>query len=127
MKTEKKLGIWMDYSNAHLMEFTHNTIETKNIESDFTHEVKEAGLNKSEKLMHNKEQGKKSEYFKIIGKIIEKYDEIIIFGPTDAKSELFNILKSEQNFNKIKIKIEDTDKMTDNQEHAYVKEYFSKI
>ena len=50
----------MDHSSAHLMEFT-DTIETKTIDSKFTHEAKEQSLDKSENLMHNKEQHQQSE------------------------------------------------------------------
>ena len=56
MTTSKNLGIWMDHSNAHIMEFTTGTIETKIISSKFTHDEKVESLNKSESLMHNKEQ-----------------------------------------------------------------------
>ncbi|MEI9909274.1 MAG: hypothetical protein WDO71_06220 [Bacteroidota bacterium] len=41
MITTKNLGIWMDHSNAHVMEFTTGPIETKIIESKFTNETKE--------------------------------------------------------------------------------------
>ncbi len=34
MKTTKKLGIWMDHSMAHLMEFTSKHFEIETIESD---------------------------------------------------------------------------------------------
>ena len=76
--------------------------------------------------MHNKEQHEQSEYYKSIGEIIKNYDDVIIFGPTDAKTELFNLLKADHRFAKIKIEIKQADKMTENQQHAFVKEYFSK-
>ncbi len=53
MITEKKLGIWMDHANAHLMEYV-NPIVTKTITSKFTHEEKEKTLHKGESMMHNK-------------------------------------------------------------------------
>jgi hypothetical protein len=51
MTIAKNLGIWMDHSCAHLMEFTTDPIETKTIASTFTHQVKENSLGKSEILM----------------------------------------------------------------------------
>lgn len=45
MTTKKKLGIWMDYSTANLMEYSNIFIERKIITSDFTHEEKEQSLN----------------------------------------------------------------------------------
>jgi hypothetical protein len=56
MTTAKNLGIWMDHSSAHVMEFTTDPIETNIIFSKFTHEEKEHSLGKGENLMHNKEQ-----------------------------------------------------------------------
>jgi hypothetical protein len=126
MVTAKNLGIWMDHSSAHLMEFTTDPIETKTIESAFTHDAKEQSLGKSENLMHNKEQHQRSAYYKKLGEVIKKYEEVILFGPTNAKVELFNTLRSDHLFEKIKIVVKQADKMTENQEHAFVREHFSK-
>ncbi|MFI5219142.1 MAG: hypothetical protein ACHQNT_06600 [Bacteroidia bacterium] len=126
MTTKKNLGIWMDHSSAHLMEFTPDPIETNIIESKFTHQEKEHSLGKSEHIMHNKEQHQQSEYYKKLGETIINYDAVILFGPTDTKVELFNILRADHRFAKIKIEIKQTDKMTENQQHAFVREYFSK-
>ena len=125
MKTEKDLGIWMDHQDAHLMEFTIDPIETKTIESKFTHEEKEQTLGRSENLMHNKEQHEQADYYKELGEIIRNYDDVVLFGPTDAKVELLNILRKDHRFAHIKIEIKQADKMTENQKHAFVKEYFS--
>jgi hypothetical protein len=58
MKTLKKLGIWMDHSNAHLIEFDSKIKETKTITSDFTFQDREETLQRSKSEMHNKEQHK---------------------------------------------------------------------
>ena len=126
MTTTKNLGIWMDHSSAHLMEFTSDPIQTNIIESNFTHQEKEQTLGKSEHVMHNKEQHKQSEYYKKLGEAIINYNEVILFGPTDAKAELHNILKADHRFSKIKIEIKQADKMTENQQLAFVREHFSK-
>ena len=125
MTANKRLGIWMDHATAHLMEFTVDPIETKNIESKFTHEEKEHSLGKNENLMHHKEQHEQADYYKILGEVIRNYDHVILFGPTDAKVELFNLLKANHLFEKIKIEVEQADKMTENQQHSFVKKYFS--
>ena len=76
--------------------------------------------------MHNREQHQESEYYKELGEIIKKYEEVVLFGPIQAKVELFNVLHANQDFSKIRIMIKDADKMTENQQHAFVREYFSK-
>jgi ADP-heptose:LPS heptosyltransferase len=125
MLTVKKIGIWMDHSIANIMAFTRDPIETKTIESKFTHEVKESTLSKNENLMHNKEQHLQADYYKQLMAIIENYQEVILFGPTDAKTELYNLISADHKFEKIKIAIFQTDKMTENQQHAFVKQHFS--
>lgn len=124
MTTEKKLGIWMDHANAHLMEYA-DPIVTKIVASNSTHEEKEKTLQKGESMMHNKEQQQESEYYKTIGESIKDYDSVLLFGPTNAKTELLNILEADLSFSKIKIETKQADKMTENQEHAFVRDYFS--
>ena len=76
--------------------------------------------------MHTKEQHQHGAFYKKLGERIRKYKEVILFGPTSAKSELANILRDNPLFDSIKIDIESADKMTDNQSHAFVKKHFSK-
>lgn len=125
MKTEKKLGIWMDHANAHLMEFA-DQIVTKVISSDSTHEEKEFTLQKGESFMQRKNQQQEAAYYEKIADAIKGYDEVLIFGPTNARIELLNILEADLQFSKIKIETKPSDNMTENQEHAFVRDYFSK-
>jgi stalled ribosome rescue protein Dom34 len=127
MKTTKKLGIWMDHSIAHLMEFTSKHFEIETIESKFTNDVKNQSLAKSEKTMYNKEKRLLQDYYKKLGEAIKNYKRVILFGPTDAKTELFDLLSEDERFLKIKIEIKNTDKMSANQQHAFVRDYFSKV
>lgn len=126
MTTQKSLGIWMDHLNAHIMEFTTDPIETTTVESKFTHQEKEKTLKKGENLMHDKEQHEENDYYRELGKIIRDYNDVLLFGPTDAKVELFNLLKKDHRFADIVIEIKPADKMTENQQHAFVRDYFSK-
>jgi hypothetical protein len=123
MNTAKSVGIWMDHSKAHVMEFT-TTIKTVYIESEFTHADK--NLVKGEKSMHNKEQHLQSEYYKKLEDIIKNHEEVLLFGPSDAKSELTNLLRANHLYADIKIDVVQADKMTTNQEHAFVRHHFSR-
>ena len=125
-KTErKKLGIYMDHSSASLIGFSSNPTETTTIESEFTHDVKTQSLSKSENIMHNKEQQQQHKFYKELGDVIKDYEEVLLFGPTDAKTELKNILKDDHHFDNIEIQIKQADKMTDNQQHAFVNQHFT--
>jgi hypothetical protein len=121
----KNLGIWMDHANAHLMEFTTVPITTDIISNPFSHREKEHSLGKSEDGMHNKEQQSQHEYYKKLGDIIRNFQDVLLFGPTDAKIELLNLLRADHQFEKIKLETKDSDKMTQNEQHAFVKDYFS--
>jgi hypothetical protein len=125
MKNEKKLGIWMDHASAHIMPFTTDISTTHIVTSKFTHQEKEHILSHGESQMHNAEQQMQGDYYKKIGEIIKGYGEVLLFGSTDAKIELLNVLKGNHHFDAIKMEIQHTDKMTENQEHAFVKKYFT--
>ena len=127
MTTIKQLGIWMDHSNAHLMEFSTGAVETRVIQSTFTHQSKEQTLGKSEYGMHKKEQHQQTGFYKKIGEVIKDYTSVLLFGPTSAKNELFNMLRLDHNFEKIIIEVKQADKMTGNQQHAFVRDYFSNL
>lgn len=124
MKTRKRLGIWMDHSIAHLMEFTNKHFEIKTIESKLTNEVKNESVSKSESVTPNKKR-LLLDYYKKLSEAIKDYEQVILFGPTDAKIEFFDLLSEDIRFLKIKFEIKNTDKMTENQQHAFVQEYFS--
>ncbi len=125
MHTNTQIGIWMDHSHAHLItfnpEFSRETITSK-----FDHTIKLSALSKGEKSMHNKEHHFQTKYYNEIITEIKKYTDVLLFGPTDAKQELHNLLKNENGVSSIKITLKDEDKMTENQEKEIVKIFFNK-
>jgi len=124
MKTVSKLGIYMDHSSAIFLELKDETIIHLTESSDFSHENKEFTLSKSEQLMHNKENQKQSQFYKKISDTIRNFQEVLLFGPTEAKNELFNLCKTDHLFDNIKIDVKATDKMDESQMEIFVKEYF---
>jgi len=122
MKSNKNLGIWMDYSSANLIDPDESTNEV--IHSKFSPTVKEEALKKGEKHMHTKEHQMHEMYFTELADEICKYDNVLLFGPTDAKLELHNYLTKKVDFKHIKVDIVSTDKMTQNQKEAFVKKHF---
>ena len=123
MKTKKQLGIWMDHATANLVELNNNIV-SKTIEAkSFIQE--DEGINwKDETLIRNKEQTDLSNFFDKLVDVMKDYDEVLLFGPTNAKNELVNILKVDHHFDEIKIEVKPADKMTENQQLAFVKEHF---
>ena len=124
MKSTKQLGIWMDHSIAHVMKFANGTIVTNTIESQPEILEDQQIEYKDESHSLNKEQRQLSSYYKELGDAILGNDDVLLFGPTEAKSELFNLLKDNHLFDAIKIKVESADKMTESEMKIFVKEYF---
>jgi hypothetical protein len=126
MKDIKQLGIWMDHSNAFLLEMVNDTIETNSVVSELSDPEAEFNFYKGEKLIHKKEQHLQLSYYRKLGDIIKKYQEVVLFGPTDAKNELLNLIKTDHLFEDIKIEVINSGKMTESQMQTFVREYFKK-
>lgn len=123
MKTQKTLGIWMDHSVANLIDLNAEK-NSRTIASDFTFDAQEGALSRSENLMHNKRQQLNEAFYKEIGEEVLKYEHVLLFGPTNAKTELHNFLKKDLHYKDIKICVEPADKLTDNQQVAFVRNHF---
>jgi hypothetical protein len=124
MENYRQLGVWMDHSEAHLMELKDESITKTKIETEFTPLEKEESLSRSEHIMHHKEQQLQQEYYKKIAEAIKEFGNVLIFGPTTAKNELFNILKADPHFENTRIEVRSTDRLTDHQQEAFVKHHF---
>ncbi|MDB5274019.1 MAG: hypothetical protein JWO58_2386 [Chitinophagaceae bacterium] len=118
MKTINQLGICMDHASAHLIDPSGDEETQQTIVCVLTSE-------QTEKLLNDKEQSTQAAYYKEIGDSIKRYDEIILFGPTNAKSELYNILNADARFDNIKIACRQSGKLTPHQQYEFVKEYFA--
>lgn len=125
MENTKKIGIWMDHSTANFINLDKEKYNFS-IQSNFTFNDKEAALRRSESLMHNKENQMHETYFKEIGHEILKYHHILIFGPTQAKTELLNFLNKDLHYKNIQIDVKSGDKMTENEKRAFVWSHFEK-
>ena len=126
MKSKKQLGIWMDHSIAHLIELTNDTIVSNIVESQPERQEDQQIVYKDESHSLNKEQGQLSAYYKKLSNVILDYEEVVLFGPTEAKNELLNLLLDNHLFDKIKIEVKTADKMTETQRNVFVKDFFNK-
>jgi stalled ribosome rescue protein Dom34 len=120
-----KAGIWMDHFNAHIIEFSTASNAPEPIQVQTVHHEKELHPGTNENMIHNREQDQQADFYKKICAIMKNYDEVLLFGPTDAKTELLNIVKEDHHFDAIKIETKQADKMTENQQRAFVQEHFS--
>ncbi len=127
MKTIHQLGIYLDHAAANLIDFTNNDKETETVISEFDIQDKHETLQRSENEMHHKEQDKQRAYFKKIATLAIGYNELVLFGPTTAKTELLHFLQKDNSFDKIEIETEDTAKMNLQQQKVFVHGHFEKF
>jgi hypothetical protein len=121
----KNLGIWMDHAHAHLVEFATDPITTNIVSNPFTHRDKAHSLGKSEEGMHQKEEQEQAKYYGKLGAIIRNFQDVVLFGPTNAKVELLNLLRADHQFAHVRLETRESDKMTQNEQQAFVRNYFS--
>ena len=124
MKTTIYLGIWMDHSSANCMQINGVKLYTTHLLSEFTQQERMQSLTHGEKTMHNKEQQMTSKFFKQISDEILKADKILLFGPTDAKQELWNQLKEDHHFDDKKFAAETCVHFNEAQQLTFFKDYF---
>lgn len=124
MKTTKQLGIWMDHSIAYLMEFAEGKITTKVLESESYRQVKDENKSSHDNALQHKQQAQLAEFYQDLSDEIRTFNEVILFGPTGAKRELYNLLCENHLFNEIKIELKQEDKMTEVQQQQFVIHHF---
>ena len=114
----------MDHSSAKCMLINGVKLTTTLILSEFTHQKKAESLTHSEKTMHNQEQQMTAKFFKEISETILTADKILLFGPTDAKLELWNTLKEDHHFDEKKIAAETCVHFNEAKQLTFFKDYF---
>ncbi|MDR3653182.1 MAG: hypothetical protein P4L34_09465 [Paludibacter sp.] len=120
----KQLAIFMDDANALLMELYNHMIVSRNIV--FKSQVNEEYIEQHYALSPYDSDIKQyqSAYFDEIADIIKNYKQVVLFGPTDTKEELYKLLETDHHFKDRKIEFIKTDKMTDFQIHDFVLNYY---
>lgn len=127
MEVKKRIGVWMDHATARLMEYTSDDFKVDTIKSDMEGLDNQDALQHSESLLHHKENQSLKSYYKLIIEKIKDYDEIVLFGPTTAKTELFNLIREDHKYDHLKIETKPAEKMSYEEQHQFIKEYFSKL
>ncbi|MEO0058523.1 MAG: hypothetical protein RLZZ312_170 [Bacteroidota bacterium] len=127
MKQKKQLGIWLDHSSAYIIEFGNEEKDIQSLNSDFSAQDRAETAQRSENEMHNKEQQRHGTFYKNLMKIIRDYDEVLLFGPTEAKNKLHNLIKENHQYHEIAVEVKTTEKMTSKEQHDFVANYFTRF
>ncbi len=124
MNSSKQLGIWMDYSMAYLIELANDKIGKKTLKISPAFHGPLENLRLNESRMYNKAQNHQSNFYRELSLVINNYTEVLLFGPGEAKNELFNLLKNNQQLENVKISTQPADKLTENEQETFVKDFF---
>jgi hypothetical protein len=136
-KTDKKIGVWLDHSKAHFIDISMGPVSVETAFSNQESEVRFKGESATGTLLgnnrsthseyhkHNREREITGEYYRMLSDRLKNYDNILLFGPTSAKDELYNKLSADKHFTSKTVKVEPADQLTENQMIAKVKKFFS--
>jgi hypothetical protein len=131
---KKQIGLWIDHREATIVILTDGVEEIKHIVSNNGKHIKYSGSSHSKTPEGLKEVTSEDQRDRQFGNHLNKfYDEVIdfirtadsiqIFGPGEAKGELEKRIEREGLKSQI-LAIETTDKLTDHQISAKVREQF---
>lgn len=136
VKTEKTIGVWLDHRKAHFIDVSKSNAVVETAFSDMESNLRykrEAGngtllgnnrSTNSEHHAHNREQRILDDYYKMITDRLKGYDDILLFGPSNAKYELSNKLNGDKHFAQKRIDVVSADHLTENQMVAEVRKFF---
>ena len=127
-------GLWIDHRQASIVMLSAGGEKIQHITSDIEKDVRFSGGSRSDgpgTSLEEDQQDRRfanqlSQYYDKVITVIREADAILIFGPGEAKGELQHRLEREQLSGRI-VSVETTDKMTDRQIAAKVRQYFGKI
>lgn len=121
----KKIGVWLDHTKALIIEEKNNALTSYSVES-ISKQIDKQNFGMDESQKQNSEHNQLSDFYKRLTEILKGYSEVLLFGPTNAKTELHNLLKTDRHFDNVTIDVETTDNLTENQMREFVKEHFEK-
>jgi hypothetical protein len=131
-------GVWIDGSKAVIVNFANGSDKgIKVVEADIENKVhnNSDGSDKgtfmgAQHISHEKtfDERKKHQTKDYLSDVVQQFSrgsELFIFGPGEMKNKLVNKIDDENNILKLAVKsVDTTDKMTDNQIVAHVKEFY---
>lgn len=131
----KKIGVWIDQKEANIISLIDKTIASKTIYSDVETRIRIEGEGKQfgrfgeqflvdEKGKQNRIEEYTNRYLARVMKEIANADEIMLFGPAQTKSKLEKMILGSPEMAAKLTEVRASEKMTDNQKIAYVKEFY---
>lgn len=124
METVHKVAIYMDHFTADVIEYFTIAKLIKTIKSEFNLSEKKNIIQKGESHLHHKEQDLQQKFYQAIKDELKQFDSILLFGTTNAKTELLHILQADTAFVSKEITLKNTEKLTDKEKNKFVNDFF---
>ena len=122
---KKEIGVWIDHRKAVIVIISNGSEEIKEITSNMEKHIRFSSGNSedgsSEDIRDRQFENHLNSFYDAVIAAIRDGDSIQIFGPGEAKGELEKRLESKNHGRRI-LCVETTDKMTDGQIAAKVRE-----
>ena len=128
-------GVWIDHKQAIVVLVTGAGVEIKKIAFDIGQPVRTAGRSRAtnkytpndfiaEDRQERKVENDRKDYFNDVIAAVRGADSVLILGPGEAKGELSKHILAKK-LRGLTVGLETTDKMTDRQIAAKVKQHFA--
>lgn len=124
----KQLGIYIDDTGPQVVEYRPGIIRKVAL-PPFP-----AGSNKSgetfkrtESYMYDIEREQQTNYMQQLKSVISHCDNLLLFGPTNLKVELFNLLRTDNCFAKTIINVRQTSRLTESLQQDFVMDHFERV
>ena len=120
------VGVWIDHKKAVIVSIAEGHVTTKTLESDVGPHPHYAGSQEGggEKKYEERHDLRLDRYYDDVIGQIGQHDALMLFGPGEAKRKLNDRLRRSKASSGRIVAIESTDKLTDPQIVAKVKEHY---
>lgn len=139
MEHYKQVGVWIDHSKAHLIGFKGGQVRLlETVESPFERVKRVDGVDMSrfspdpehasnnEYKKHHIVQNEINEYLRMMEQKLISFEDILLFGPGTMKERMKNRLREKKAFEGKWLSVERSDKLTENQLLAFVREFYKR-
>lgn len=141
MEHYKQVGVWIDHSKAHLIGFKSGQVRLlETVESPFESVKRVEGegsdlsrfspnpehSSNNEHKKHHIAQNEINEYLRMMEQKLAGFEDILLFGPGTMKERVKNRLREKKAFDGKWLSVEPSDKLTENQLLAFVREFYKK-
>ncbi len=131
-----RIGLWLDHERAVVVTLAGKAAKVEKLPSNVERHTRLAGGGRaatvyaaqdvvSESSHHRKFENQLAAYYQQLIRLLKTADELLIFGPGEARTELKKALEKQKVFQGKIIAVEPADKMTERQIVAKVRQGFS--